>query len=233
MNLYNIQHSILHLLYPHNCVACGYTLYNTAKYLCKNCMQQLPLTHFEKVGDNPVANMFAGRLRLEKASSWLFFAKNGITQGLIHELKYRGNQDVGVDLGNMMAKALDDTGWWEGIDVLIPLPLNRKKWINRGYNQSEVLCRGISTVTGIPVEEVAVMRTVYTETQTRKSRVQRWRNVAEVFDLLDFTHLQGKHAMLVDDVVTTGATLDACGQVLLRVPGLRLSALTLAVASSV
>lgn len=177
--------------------------------------------------------MFAGRLQVEKATAWLFFSKNGITQGLIHELKYRGNQDVGVAIGKMMAERLKEADWWIGIDVLIPLPLNRKKWIKRGYNQSEVLCRGISAVTGIPVEEVAVIRSVYTETQTRKSRVQRWRNVAEVFDLLDFTHLQGKHALLVDDVVTTGATLDACGQVLLRVPGLRLSVLTLAVASNV
>jgi ComF family protein len=233
MELNQIKHNILHFFYPHNCVGCGYPLFNLQKLLCKHCIADLPLTHYEKVDDNPVVKIFSGRLQIEKATSWLFFAKNGLTQNVIHALKYRNNRKIGLAMGKMMAASLDECGWWNGIDVLIPLPLNRKKLLMRGYNQAEVLCRGISSFTGIPVEEVAVMRTVFTETQTHKTRIQRWRNVAEVFDLLDYSHLQGKHAVLVDDVVTTGATLDACGQVLSKVPGLKLSLLSLAIASRI
>ena len=233
MELNQIKHNILHFFYPHNCVGCGYPLFNLEKFLCNHCHADLPLTHYEKVDDNPVAKIFSGRLQIEKATSWLFFAKNGLTQNVIHALKYSNNQKIGLAMGKMMAASLDECGWWNGIDVLIPLPLNRKKLLMRGYNQAEVLCRGISSFTRIPVEEVAVMRTVFTETQTRKSRIQRWRNVAEVFDLLDYSHLQNKHAVLVDDVVTTGATLDACGQVLAKVPGLKLSLLSLAIVSRI
>jgi ComF family protein len=233
MELNQIKHNILHFFYPHNCVGCGFTLFNLQKFLCRHCLADLPLTHFERVQDNPVAKIFSGRLQIEKATAWLFFAKNGITQNVIHALKYRNNQNIGLAMGAIMAESLHDSDWWQGVDVLIPLPLNRKKLLMRGYNQAEVLCRGIASFNGIPIEEVAVMRKVYTETQTHKSRIQRWRNVAEVFDLLDYTHLQNKHAVLVDDVVTTGATLDACGQILSKVPGLKLSLLSLAIASKV
>jgi ComF family protein len=140
---------------------------------------------------------------------------------------------VGEYLGFAMAAHLTASGWLDGIEVVVPLPLNRKKLNMRGYNQSTVLCKGISAATGLPVEEVAVMRTIFTETQTKKSRLQRWANVEHVFDLLDAAHLHNKHALLVDDVITTGATMDACGQVLMQVPGLKLSVLSLAVAGRI
>jgi ComF family protein len=191
------------------------------------------LTGFEKTRDNYTSNLFTGRLYIEKGCSWLFFEKESLTQKLIHQLKYRNNQALGEFLGYTMGKQLAECNWFNDIDVLVPLPLNKRKLNLRGYNQSEVICRGLSDATGLPIEEVAVMRTVYTQTQTRKSRIQRWLNVAEVFDLNESKHLEGKHALLVDDVVTTGATLDACGQVLLKVKGLKLSVLTLAVASRI
>jgi ComF family protein len=132
-----------------------------------------------------------------------------------------------------MGTQLGKAEWFKDIDVLIPLPLNQKKLNIRGFNQSTVLCQGLNAATGIPVEEVAVMRTIFTETQTRKSRLQRWTNVEHVFDLQNAGHLQGRHALLVDDVITTGATMDACGQILLKVPGLKLSLLSLAVATQI
>jgi ComF family protein len=221
------------LFYPHNCAGCGYELYDTRHFLCLNCLESLPLTGFEKSPDNYVARMFTGRLPLKQAGSWLFFGKGGICQALIHQLKYRGNTELGEYLGRLMGTNLGREGWFNDIDVLIPLPLNQKKLNIRGYNQSTVLCRGMQASTGIPVEEVAVMRTFYTETQTRKSRLQRWSNVQHVFDLQEAGHLHGKHALLVDDVITTGATMDACGQVLLKVPGLKLSVLSLAVAGKI
>lgn len=233
MNSITLLNDLKRLVYPHNCLGCGYEMYYNSQYLCLNCLKGLPYTGFEKNDENFTANLFTGRLNLERASSWLFFGKDGLTQKLIHQLKYRGNLAVGEYLGKSMALKLHKQGWLSDIDVLIPLPLNRRKLNLRGYNQSTVLCNGMSMVTGIPVEEVAVMRTVFTETQTKKSRLQRWANVEHVFDLLDADHLHHKHALLVDDVITTGATMDACGQVLLKVPGLKLSVLSLAVAHKI
>jgi ComF family protein len=229
----SVIQDIIRFFYPHTCVGCGKELYNLHHFACTGCLKSLPLTGFERTGNNYTETLFAGRLPLKKACSWLFFEKDSLTQKLIHQLKYRNNQAIGEWLGYAMGKQLMEQNWFNTMDVVVPLPLNKRKLNMRGYNQSEVLCRGISSATGLPVEKVAVMRTVYTETQTKKSRIQRWRNVEEVFDLIESTHLQGKHALLVDDVVTTGATLDACGQVLLKVPGLSLSVLTLAVASKI
>ncbi len=220
------------LFYPHQCIGCGYELYQRQQRLCRRCLKELPRTHFENAHENYVSRLFAGRLPIKQGTSWLFFSKDGLTQKLIHQLKYRSNIELGIYLGQTMGAQLQKTcNWFESVDVLVPLPLNKRKLAIRGFNQSEILCRGLNNTTGLPVEEVAVMRTVHTQTQTKKSRIQRWANVEHVFDLLDTGHLQNKHALLVDDVITTGATLDACGQVLLKIPGLQLSVLSLAVAS--
>ncbi len=228
--LYTYLTDLARLFYPHHCVGCGFELYDLNHLLCLKCLNALPKTGFERSADNYVARLFTGRLPLQKAASWLFFGKGGLTQTLIHQIKYRSNLELGEYIGRQMGAGLEQAGWFNGIDVMIPLPLNQKKLNIRGYNQSALLCRGLQAATGVPVEEVAVMRTIFTETQTKKSRLQRWANVEHVFDLQDADHLKGKHALLVDDVITTGATIDACGQVLLRIPGLRLSVLSLAVA---
>jgi ComF family protein len=224
---------ITRFFYPHSCPGCGAELYQSMQMVCVRCIKQLPQTGFEKTGDNYTARLFTGRLQLQKASSFLFFGKDGLTQKLIHRLKYRGDTAMGKYLGHMMGDRLGEAGWFSDIDVLIPLPLNRKKLQSRGFNQSTLICEGIQSATGIAVEEVAIMRTIFTETQTHKSRLQRWANVSHVFDLLETQLLHNRHVLLVDDVITTGATMDACGQVLLQVPGLKLSALSLAVATSV
>jgi ComF family protein len=233
MQTKHIIKDIARFFYPHSCPGCGAELYQHQQVICVRCIKQLPQTGFEKTGDNYTARLFTGRLQLQKATSFLFFGKDGLTQKLIHRLKYRGDTDMGKYLGHMMGSQLHEAGWFTDVDVLIPLPLNRKKLQSRGYNQSTLICEGIQSATGINLEEVAIMRTIFTETQTHKTRVQRWANVSHVFDLLDTQHLHNRHALLVDDVITTGATMDACGQVLLQVPGLKLSVLSLAVATSV
>lgn len=233
MKTKHIHKDITRFFYPHSCPGCGAELYQPLQMICVRCIKQLPQTGFEKTGDNYTARLFTGRLQLQKAASFLFFGKDGLTQKLIHRLKYRGDTAMGQYLGHMMGNRLAEAGWFSDIEVLIPLPLNRKKLQSRGYNQSTLICEGIQSATGIAVEEVAIMRTIFTETQTHKSRLQRWANVSHVFDLLDTQHLHNRHALLVDDVITTGATMDACGQVLLKVPGIKLSVLSLAVATSV
>jgi ComF family protein len=229
----SVLHDIGRFLYPHSCLGCGYDLFDQRHFLCLRCLKTLPVTGFEKSKENYVAKLFTGRLPIERGAAWLFFGKDGLTQKLIHQVKYRGNTNLGEYLGFIMGNHLKDAGWFNGMDILVPLPLNKKKLKIRGFNQSEVLCRGISKATGLPVEEVAVMRTVYTQTQTKKSRLQRWSNVEHVFDLQQADMLEHKHVVLVDDVMTTGATMDACGQVLSRVPGLKLSVLSFAVADRV
>ena len=168
---------------------------------------------------------------MQGAASLLFFIKESLTQQLLHQLKYRNRQDVGLYLGKRMGKAVLNAGW--DIDCIVPLPLNRLKQAKRGFNQAQVLASGISDMLQKPVENVAIIRTRNNATQTKKNRVERWENVNEVFDLHDDHSLQGKHVLLVDDVVTTGATLEACGQVLLQIPGVKLSIATAAFASKI
>lgn len=219
------------LIYPHNCCGCGYHLPSTSQVLCWKCIKELPLTNFEKKQDNLIEQVFAGRMPLQRASSLLFFKKDSLTQHLLHQLKYRGRQDLGTYLGKRMGSAIQDAGW--EMDCIVPLPLNRKKRAKRGFNQAEVLANGISEAIGKPVEKVAVIRTKNNATQTRKNRVERWENVSEVFDLHPGYALHDKHILLVDDVLTTGATLEACGRVLLQIPGAKLSIATAAFASAI
>ena len=221
---------ITRFLYPQSCIGCGYNLFNSHHFLCLQCIDTLPYTGFEKLADNNITKLFSGRLPIERGAAWLFFGKDGLTQKLIHQLKYHGNQELGEYLGHIMGGQLRQAGWFNGVDLIVPLPLNRKKYRIRGYNQAELICTGLHKATNIQVEKLAIMRTIFTQTQTRKSRLQRWANVEHVFDVKDEHLLEGRHVLLVDDVITTGATMDACGQVLLRAPGLKLSVLSLALA---
>ena len=193
-------------------------------------MHELPRTGFEKYTNNAVEKFFYGRIPLQHAFSWLYFNKGSLVQHIIHQFKYRDNKALGIYAGQLMGEAMQQNHWHQQVDAVVPLPLNKKKLLKRGYNQAALLSEGLAAVLNKPVEAVAVVRTKFTETQTRKTRMQRWNNVEDVFDLEDTHSLQNKHVLLVDDVVTTGATLEACGQKLLQVPGLTLSVATLAVA---
>lgn len=221
------------LVFPHTCVGCGEELFADKNLLCWKCLAELPKTGFEKHPGNPVSTIFAGRLWLEHAFSWLFFNKGALSQHLIHQLKYKGNLELGRWMGAQMARSLMASPLYDGVDVLVPMPLNERKLKQRGFNQAQVICEGMAAYWQKPIETVAVIRSRYTQTQTRKSRLQRWTNVEHVFDLKDGHLLENKHALLVDDVITTGATMEACGQMLLKIPGLKLSVGSLAVALKV
>ena len=214
---------IAQLLYPHHCAGCGRTLHDPATQVCWHCHEEMPYTGFENHADNPVARLFTGRIRLHQAFSILFFQKHAAVQNLLHHLKYKGNKEVGLQLGRLMGARLLQSGAAPGIDAIVPLPLHRRRLASRGYNQAALIARGMAEVLGLPVQEVAVLRSQYTQTQTRKGRMARWLNVEHVFDLQPGHRLEGKHVLLVDDVITTGATMEACGQVLLKIPGLKLS----------
>lgn len=226
----NIIHSTLHLFYPHVCTGCGSDLLQQDNLLCLKCIHQLPHTHFAGLPNNPVEKYFWGRIPLTAAYSQFYFSKAFLIQHLIHQLKYKGDAEIGFYLGEMMGKTLLKSNRFSSVDALIPLPLYAGKEHKRGYNQATVICNGISAVTNIPVLNGAVIRQHATETQTRKHRTERWENVKQSFQVARKNELAGKHLLLVDDVITTGATLEACGQAILEIDNVQLSFATLAYA---
>jgi ComF family protein len=227
----NILPPLVHLFYPHVCTGCGSDLVEEDNLLCLKCVTDLPHTNYAMHAGNPVEKIFWGRLAITAAMSEFYFAKGTLIQNLIHEFKYKGNKDVGLYLGAMMGTSLIENNRFTKIDALIPLPLFADKEFKRGFNQAAILCNGISEVTNVPVISNNIVRKRYTETQTKKHRTERWENVESSFEVYNPEQLKGKHILLVDDVVTTGATLEACGAEILEVEGTQLSIATLAFAS--
>lgn len=224
--------SLIHLAFPHLCAGCGSDILTREHLLCLDCLSSLPQTSFHLHPNNPVEKLFWGRLPLTSATAQYYFTKQSVMQRLMHELKYKGNKEAGWYLGRLMGQQLHASNRFRQIDALIPLPLFPTKEHQRGYNQATLLCEGISRETGKPVLKNAVARTQHTESQTKKTRVERWQNMEGRFEVHDAGAIQGKHLLLVDDVVTTGATLEACGQELLQAPDVRLSIATLCFAYS-
>jgi len=220
--------SLMQLFYPHQCLGCRSDFLRLDHLLCSRCIQRLPETGFFERENNPVEKAFYGRIRLKQAAALYYFTKNSLVQELMIQLKYRGNREAGLFLGRMIGNAIRLSGRFTDLDYLVPLPLNPKKQFKRGYNQAELICKGISEVCGIPLLTDAVVRKQFTESQTTQNRVARWLNMEGVFEIRLPEQLANKHILLVDDVITTGATLEACGSYILAVPGTRLSIATAA-----
>ena len=218
---------LLHLFFPHICAGCGTDVVSLDHRLCLHCISELPITNFFEQSGNPVERKFYGRLDIDKAASAYFFTKDSIISSLIYELKYKGNKELGNYLGELLGHLLVKSHF-NNIDVFVPLPLNAKRLRKRGYNQSTLLCEGIAKVYNRPILNNAVVRKVNTETQTHRGRITRWENMDGVFEVAEPHLLQDKHILLVDDVVTTGASLEACGTEILKVEGTTLSLATLA-----
>lgn len=231
MTIASIFSAVTHLFYPHLCTGCSNEMADRHNLLCLRCINDLPHTNYELHANNPVEKIFWGRLPIEAAHSEFYFEKETLIQQLIHQLKYAQNKDIGFYLGEIMGDRLLCSGRFTNIDALIPLPLYPDKERKRGYNQAAIISNGISSVMQVPVIYNNVVRQRFTETQTRKHRRERWDNVAGSFAIKNAGTLRGRHLLLVDDVITTGATLEACGSTLLQLPGIKLSLATLAMAS--
>lgn len=229
--LKNILTDVMHLFYPHICTGCGSDLINKKSLLCLNCINELPHTNFALHENNPIEKIFTGRIKIKAAHSEFYFSKGHLVQHLIHQLKYKNNKEIGYYLGEIMGNSLLKSNRFSNLDYLIPLPLFADKEFKRGYNQAEIICQGMHLSTQIPVMLNNVVRKRPTETQTRKHRAERWENVDGSFTIKNPASLKGKNVLLVDDVITTGATLEACGQVILQVPETRLNFAALAHAS--
>ena len=223
-----ILNDLWELFFPRYCLVCGKRLLGCEEYLCYHCLSALPRTHLHKKPDNVVEKNFWGKFPIERASAYLFYVKEGHVSKLLFELKYYGNSRLGYFLGRCMAAELLSSVFFQGIDCIVPVPLHPRKLKKRGYNQCEVLAEGLSSVTGIPVFLDVLQRKLNTDSQTHKGGIERWMSVEGAFECVDSRILKDKHILLVDDVMTTGATLVACADAFGKVPGLRISVLTLA-----
>lgn len=218
----SIVQALQHAVFPHNCLGCQTDVLDANSLLCAKCYNDLPTTHFFGTPQNAVSNLFLGRIPVEQAGAGYYFSKEGVIQNLLIELKYRNKEDVGLYLGELIANQMLTTNFTE-VDAIVPLPLNKKREFKRGYNQANLIAQGIGTIINKPVIANAVERKLFTKTQTHESRVSRWENMQNVFVVTNEEALKNKHILLVDDVVTTGATLEACGTEILKVEGTKLS----------
>lgn len=216
-----------HLIFPYNCHGCGAALDADEHVICYACIKDLPLTKYWTYDDNPIEHLFWGKIRVERAASFLFFREGNVTQRLIHQLKYKGKTEIGKILGKHFGEHLSETRFAE-VDAIIPVPLHKSKLKKRGYNQCDSIAEGLNEALGIEVYDDAISRLKYNESQTKKGAYDRWINVKELFRAEKPELLENKHLLFIDDVITTGSTLEACIGAALAVPGVKVSVATLA-----
>ena len=221
---------LLNLFFPNYCQSCGNALVQQEEVICHHCLFSLPKTGFHLHNENPVSRLFWGRVDINSAASYLFFSKGGNVQHLLHSLKYKGHHETGVFLGEMYGKELKNSNLFNSSQIIMPVPLHPIKKRIRGYNQTEKIANGLSKSMDIPCSTDNLSKVVNTESQTTKTRYERWQNVKDAFQINNPAEIEGKHILLVDDVLTTGATIEACATKLLEVPETRVSVVTLAYA---
>ncbi len=224
-----LVHDFIALIYPQNCPGCGKSLVKGEKVLCTICAYDLPFTNYYRDKLNPLARKLLGRIKLEGAYPYLFFYKSGIVQSILHHFKYGNQPEIGHQLGFWYGEELVNflqPNW----DLIVPVPLHPLREKRRGYNQSDYFASGLADASGIPWSKKAMVRMVKSETQTHKSKTERWENVRGIFSVAVPKQIEGKHILLVDDVITTGATLESCGTTLLESGAKTLSLASLALA---
>jgi ComF family protein len=227
---YDLLDDFLSLLFPRLCYACGNHLLRNENLICTECYVLIPRTNYHLENENPVAQLFWGRCLIEKAAAFSFYNKGSRIRNLIHNLKYRGIRELGFELGRIYGLSLKSSGFIADIDLIIPVPLHPSKQRIRGFNQSDYISSGIADATGLTVSSDSLARISGSETQTKRSRYERWTNVEGIFHVIDPEIVRGMHILLVDDVITTGSTIESCANELLKVEGVKVSVAALAFA---
>jgi ComF family protein len=225
--LYDLWDDFISLLYPRICHACGDHLLRNENLICTGCYVSIPRTNYHLQPANPVEQLFWGRCRIEKAAAFSYYARGSRIRKLIHKLKYKDIKEIGYELGRIYAVSLKSSGFTDDIDEIIPVPLHPSKKRIRGFNQSEYISAGISDVTGLPLNTASLLRTGLSATQTNRSRFERWTNVEGIFRIADPETIRGKHVLLVDDVITTGSTIESCTNELLKVAEVKVSVIAI------
>jgi ComF family protein len=226
-------HRLLDLISPRLCVVCGHRLTVTEEVICARCNFHLPRTGFQhNAYENDMAKLFWGQIPIERATAFFYYEAHAKTANILYELKYKDHPEIGEIFGRMFAAEIKSAGFFDEIDGIVPVPLAKKRQRQRGYNQSEEIAQGVSEITGLPIYKKVVKRISFKGSQTNKGRWDRQENVERVFDLIDAEAVSNKHLLLIDDVVTTGATCIACAKVLCQPANVRISILSLGFAKS-
>lgn len=218
------------LVYPRSCLCCGEIMQQHEEHICNYCYLSLPRSHFHLQEDNPVEKLFYGRVPVFAAASYYLFNKQSGVQKLLHDIKYKGNRKLALAIGQWYGTELKGSERFGDIDCIIPVPLHAKKLRQRGYNQSELFAKGLAEAMNNEMNTADLGRRQFTTTQTKKSKFERWENVEDTFELAEGHQLSGKHVLLVDDVITTGATIEACALALQEAKGIRISLASIAFA---
>ncbi|QQT28300.1 ComF family protein [Sphingobacterium spiritivorum] len=218
----------LSLFFPECCFGCGVALLYQEKFLCTTCLYHLPLTYFHLDSNNEPTRQLRGKCDFQNATAMLFLSKGSRVERILYQLKYNGHPEIGYFLGIKYGEVLRRTSEYADVDLVVPVPLHRKRQRKRGYNQAEYFARGLATSMSIPLDNVNLARTIETSSQTMYSRLDRYDNVEGIFDILNKETLTDKHILLVDDVLTTGATLASAASMLSGISGVRVSIATLA-----
>lgn len=220
----------LSLFFPASCQICNAVLSKNEKLICTNCLGHLPYTQWHKDETNPLHSVFWGKIPIVGATAMFYFHKDNNVQKLMHQFKYKGIRELGFYIGKRYGAQLKEANPFKEVDFIIPIPLHPKKLKTRGYNQSDIFANGLSKAMKVDVLTDLLYRKVASETQTRKSKIERWENVKAIFDVRNPEELMGKHILLVDDVITTGSTMEACAHVLLEIPDIKISVAAIAAA---
>lgn len=219
---------LLGLFYPRCCIECGRQLLTDSRLFCHVCLTDLPRCDFTDLPGNRVEELFYGRVRIEAATSYFYFKKHGIVQNLMHQLKYKGRQDIGNWVGETLAMEMERSDRFDSIDLVIPVPLHPKKRRKRGYNQVSRFGQVLAGQLRVPFEEESLKRSRTGKSLTRKNRIERNESMRNAFCVANPENVLGRHILLVDDIITSGATLEACAQKILNLPNTRVSLASMA-----
>lgn len=228
--LATLHSNLLEFFFPTLCVTCGNRLISQENFLCIDCWHDLPVTNFHLRNGNKVEQLFWGRIQIENATAFFAFNKGSNYQHLIHFIKYKGQKELGFETGRRFGISLSESPQFNAVDIIVPVPLHPKKLKQRGYNQSEWIAKGISASMKKNFSVNNLIRNLHTSTQTRKNRYERWENVDNIFKVVQPDEFVGKHILIIDDVVTTGSTLESCALQLLKIENVKVSIATLAFA---
>lgn len=224
----SMLHRIIDFIAPRKCTVCGCRLAIDERPLCSRCNVRMPRTGFAETPlDNEMARTFWARIKVERCAALFFYQPHSAVSNMIYNIKYRNRPDMAREMGRMAAGEFMSSGFFEGIDIIVPVPLAKKRLRQRGYNQSEEIACGVADVTGLRVSRNAVERVRNTESQTTKHRSQRNDNMKDAFLLRRADAVKGRHVLIIDDIVTTGSTICACGKELIKAGDVTISILSL------